>query len=67
MISVQYVGPRTANVALNFVAQVAWTHLVTIAKGTGSTVYVHTHQVSLQNPSTFPVTVAVKAYSIAES
>ncbi|MGB8508492.1 MAG: hypothetical protein WCD76_08800 [Pyrinomonadaceae bacterium] len=68
LVSVQYVGPRpNLPPAAILSSSLTWVRRTQLFKASGTNLYVHRHQVVLQNPQTAAITVACKAYRIAET
>jgi hypothetical protein len=69
LTSVRYVAPRPAGLppAANFLSFFTWTRRTALVKPTGVTQLTHRHQIVLQNANNFAITVACKAYRIAET
>ncbi len=69
LVSVRYVGPRPAGLPppVAFVNFFNWTRRTALVKAPGTTQITHRHQILLQNPNNFAITVACKAYRIAET
>lgn len=67
LISVRQVSPRP-QILQPIGFGVNWLHRVIAVKGPGvGNPYVHTHQVLFQNPTTTPITVACRAFRIADT
>jgi len=68
MISVHFDGPRATGLTIIPISQFfAWQHQVVLVKPAASMTFTqHLHQVLIQNPNLFPISVTCKAYRLAE-